>query len=653
MKAYRDYMNAISEPSDLQDRVMQAVKTPTRRKRPAFWYAGMAAACFALIMFSVWAIPAFFSADFGSIDGIGSGYEDTGGLRVETTEPMPSSPIQIFLLADDAGESRQAGPGSVIDFGTLQGSEAAAGVPLTIENTSDQPTGPIHMALTGANPDSFRIAGAGRNNMVYFQSIDPGETMQTAISLSGDLAVGVHAALLTISADIIPAHSLELTVTVVDPEPEVTPTPLPPTPTPQPPTPTPTPPTPTPTPIPIVTASFQGNGGIPALQTIEVPIGTSFDEMAAQVEQPVRDGYEFIGWIPGPTVGINPPPVFSASWRAIELPQRELVLLPGHDHDFGTAEAGYSAEDVATHMVEGSFLMDGVHIGLPVVTIYSITWHVDAPYFTAGWNGIRPIAGLEPGAYRARVTLEVLRLTDGVSYTAYLYVTFRVTEPQVGTVTAFFYGNGGTPTLQRIEVPSNASLDEMLALAEQPTRRGYEFIGWIPGPTAGINLPPVFIARWRALESPQIELVLIPGRNHYFGTVEVGYSTEEIDAHEVRGAFLINGIEGSPPWAAVHTWRWYVNSPHFTAERVGGDRYAILPAEGLAPGTYQARFILDFIHSSGIVVHSAHIYVSFTVAESPIAHETAPADTYIPAREDRAKPEFEIKLVPEHKEPQE
>jgi len=62
---------------------------------------------------------------------------------------------------------------------------------------------------------------------------------------------------------------------------------------------------------------FNGNGGYPAVQTIQVSVGTSPDEWIALAEEPVKDGYEFVEWVP--TIAPIIPHTFIARWEPLAV----------------------------------------------------------------------------------------------------------------------------------------------------------------------------------------------------------------------------------------------------------------------------------------------------------------------------------------------
>ena len=67
---------------------------------------------------------------------------------------------------------------------------------------------------------------------------------------------------------------------------------------------------------------------------------------------------------------------------------------------------------------------------------------------------------------------------------------------------ATFFGNGGLPEKQYVQVPIGmiSSLDELLAMVEMPTREGFMLTGWAPLPTAGFDA--AFEARWEPVTPP-------------------------------------------------------------------------------------------------------------------------------------------------------
>jgi len=200
-------------------------------------------------------------------------------------------------------------------------------------------------------------------------------------------------------------------------------------------------------PAPLVAVTLSGNGGIPATQTVMVPMGTSFEAIFAQVDIPVRNWFDFVGWSLHPADMVPPSEVIAedttlfAHW-AIPVPRSAVAFL---------GNGGTPAMQTVS-----------VPVGTPFEAIFA---QVDIPmrdgFDFVGWS-LHPADMIRPSEVIAK---------DTTLFAHWAYISISWVEVTLS-------GVGGTPNIQTVFVPAGTSFEEVFAQAETPIRDRFEFAGW-------------------------------------------------------------------------------------------------------------------------------------------------------------------------------
>ena len=238
-------------------------------------------------------------------------------------------------------------------------------------------------------------------------------------------------------------------------------------------------------PAPQVEVTLLGNGGTPAIQSVAVPVGTAFDEIFAQANIPVRDGFDFIGWSLHPASKIYPGAVVMedtilfAHWAHVPVRQVQVTL-------FGNG--GAPAAQIVIVPVGTSLGEIFAQVDIPVRDGFAfVGWSLDATNMV----------------YPGSVATEDIRL-----FAYWLYVP----TPQVEVT---LLGNGGVPVAQIVMVPVGTSLDEIFAQADAPVRDGFHFVAWSLHPADKIHPNAVveedtrLFAHWMQIPISWVEVTLL------------------------------------------------------------------------------------------------------------------------------------------------
>jgi len=225
----------------------------------------------------------------------------------------------------------------------------------------------------------------------------------------------------------------------------------------------------------VQTVRFVGNGGEPALQFAAVEIdNTTYAAAFAQVMEPTRAGYTFLGWFNQRVGGyevLDTHPITSGrvrtlfaqwEWDGDTTQRTQVVTFYGNG-----APAPYDFR-------QGTAAFPGTYMSL-IGPTGSISNPVRDGYIFLGW-WTDAIGGtqVQPGD----------AVTDAP--TRALFARWQLAS---GTypppLTVIFRGNGGGPAVQAVETDRIGTFAHALANAEVPTREGHTFLGWATAPVGG------------------------------------------------------------------------------------------------------------------------------------------------------------------------
>ena len=298
---------------------------------------------------------------------------------------------------------------------------------------------------------------------------------------------------------------------------------------------------------------FEGNGGMPQFQEFVVyhyvPEGVIYASIFAQVDEPTREGYTFIGWFTACEGGVQVLPedeVGNYAWRQLHA-QWEPVTVTGcegipitllwNDGSTGLDNIFYViivrdgiVESVPEEPRREGFIFAGLakdaEGNYPIP--HDMPWEslVGIPYVYIQWEQ-EPEITLTFRSNIGYPALQTVTVTVGTPFAEVLaqietptskepWHQFDGWYPAINLhsvvdcctplyfdavwwwITSyeplFFEGNGGTPEWQGVMfsgfTPDDTPLDFLFNQVKAPTREGYEFIGWFTAPEGGIQLFP-------------------------------------------------------------------------------------------------------------------------------------------------------------------